>query len=204
MTAPTLPPLNELLAEHDGESLFIKNTQPGPTVFTTDASRNDGHLTWQGEGDPNGLDVQVVPRDLLKNLQFRNMLQIGIFQIVQDPAIARAALEAQQQAWVDAEQKRRTADPESIFNDPTLDTAQKLVVEGAANANDVHVENCVATPCTTSVILKPNEVGEKPPLCGPHAGLAPQFVAMEDASKPLVNGRAQVRWVRPSMGTQIG
>jgi hypothetical protein len=206
---PALPAATgtSLLDEFASESIFVRNNQPGPTVFTFDskAAGISGAVTWQGQGDPNGADVQVVSRDLLRNPDFRGNIQLGIFSIVEDPAKARAALAAQQQAWAAEQAKRDNPNPEAIFHDKTNgDARPQVVVEGQANASDLHVENCLGPNCTTSVTLRPAEVGAKAPLCSGHEHLRSKFIPVEDFSKPLVHGKAPVNWIVPGVGNPIG
>jgi hypothetical protein len=197
---PAIPTLVDTLAPFRNDVLFVKNTEPGPAVFTTDATRSDGHVVWQGAGDPNGQDIQVVPKSLLSNVQFQRGLQLGIFELVQDPALGEAALAAQQAAWINEQGRRQNVNPDAIFSDPASDQVGDVVVDKPAGANDLQVSKCVFGACPTEVALKGAEIGAKPPLCKDHARFAGQFIAQEDHNAPLVQGKAPVIWVHPTMG----
>lgn len=195
-----IPSLTDTLAPFRNEVLFVKNNEPGPTVFTTDATRSDGHVVWQGAGDPNGQDVQVVPKSLLSNVQFQRGLQLGIFELVQDPALGEAALAAQQAAWVSEQGRRQNIDPGAIFSDEASDQMGDVVIDKPAGAGDMQVFTCAFSTCGTDVTLKGTEVGVKAPLCRDHERFAGQFIAQEDHNAKLVNGKAPVIWVHPTMG----
>lgn len=197
---PAIPTLADTLAPFRNDVLFVKNNEPGPAVFTTDAARSDGHVIWQGAGDPNGQDVQVVPKTLLSNVQFQRGLQLGIFELVQDPALGEAALAAQQAAWVNEQGRRQNINPDAIFSDPASDQVGDVVIDKPAGANDLQVFTCLIPSCTTEVPLRGAEVGVKPPLCGPHEKFAGQFLAQEDHNAKLVQGKAPTIWVHPTMG----
>jgi hypothetical protein len=206
MTTPTVAEpvagsntLTALLEPFQNAVVYVKNTQLGPTVFTSDASRSDGHIVWQGVGDPDGQDVQVVPRELLQNVQFQGSLRRGIFEIVEDPAIVEERMAAQQQAWHAQEDRRQHVDPDAIF---TEGDKQASVVIERANLNDLVVLDCLQKPqgCDQRVSASLRDIGAKPPLCKAHQGLANKYIATEDQTAPLVDGKAPIKWVRPQVG----
>lgn len=197
---PAIPSLADTLAPFRNDVLFVRNTQPGPAVFTTDATRSDGHVIWQGAGDKSGQDIQVVPKALLSNVQFQRGLQLGIFELVQDPVVGEAALAAQQAAWEQEQGGRQHIDPNAIFSDPASDQVGDVVIDKPAGAGDMQVFSCAFATCGTDVTLKGTEVGLKPPLCAGHGKFAGQFIAQEDHNAKLVNGKAPVIWVHPTMG----
>lgn len=202
MTAPiAAPSVAETLASYQQDVIYVRNTQPGPTVFTTDATRSDGHVTWQGANDPNGGDVQVVPRTLLGSVQFQHSLQLGIFQIVQDSATGQQALEQHQAAWEAAQERRNNADPEAVFQDPTMaGEHQAVVIDKASGTNDMQVSDCLGPNCDQRIPQTAKQVGTEPPLCKGHGALKGLFLAVEDHESPLINGKAPVKWVKTTVG----
>jgi hypothetical protein len=191
--------LAALLAPYRQNVVWTKNTTSGPMVFTADATRSDGHVVWQGANDPNGQDIQVVPVELLQNVQFQRSLQLGLLTVVDDPATQNAALAAQQQAWGAQEDRRQHPNPEAIYGEDGK--PQTLTVE-KADENDMLVLDCLekARNCDQRVSVRRADLGKKAPLCRNHFGLAGSYVGMEDHQAPLVNGKAQIKWVRPQLG----
>lgn len=204
MNAPTAPAtaadLNSFLAPFGEDVVYIQNNLSGPTVFTADATRSDGHIVWQGKGDVNGEDIQVVPKVLLNNVQLQASLRKSIFAIVQDPMAREAALTAQQQAWDVQEQRRLHPNPEAIFGEDGQPKPEFVMEK--ADQNDMLVLDCLRKPegCEQRVSLRRTEVATRPPLCGQHFGLANMYVGIEDLQSPLVNGKAPVKWVRAQIG----
>lgn len=195
------PTTEELLAQYGTEVVWLRNSQPGPTVFTADAKSPDGYITWQGAGHPGGEDIMPVPKTMLSSVQLQNTIRRGILTVVDNPAVQQAAIDAQQQAWNAQEARRQNTNPDAVIG---LDGTLQEVTMDRAGAEDMIVEACLggmpANPCGDLVSLRPKEVGVKPPLCAAHGSLAGQFISQEDHTRPLVNGKAPMKWVRPHFG----
>src|ERR1044072_757252 len=102
MTEPLVAPpptADQLLAQYGSDVVWLKNSQPGPTVFSADPKSADGYITWQGAGHPSGEDVMPVPKQMLASVQLHNTIRRGILHLLDHPAIQQAPQEAHQAAW---------------------------------------------------------------------------------------------------------
>jgi hypothetical protein len=170
--------------------IMVRNTQPGPTVFT--APGNGTHVEWQGADDPQGLDVQACPAEFLHLVAFRNAMERGIFERVEDEGLIEEKLTQHRQDWDQMQERRRNAGTDAI----------ELEVN-----NDLLVLNCIAPIakggklCDESLPMKAAEAREKPPLCKDHQRLAGKFMAEETGQ--LVDGKPEVRWMLPRMDARV-
>jgi hypothetical protein len=169
--------------------ITVRNTQPGPTVFT--APGNGAHVEWQGAGDPQGLDIQSCPAEFLQIVAFRNAMEKGIFEQVDDEAQIEEALTLHRQEWEQQQERRRNAGTDSI--------------EVEAN-KDMHVFECIGLvgkggqSCGAPLSLKPEELQNTPPLCSEHKKFARKYIAEETGK--IINGKPEVRWTLPTMGAR--
>lgn len=168
---------------------MVQNNQGGPTILTPDTSKSGDYIEWQGKGDPDGGDVQAVGNDILDNTQFQRMLSKGIFSIVEeDSTTATAAMQAQQAHW-DARQGSVAKSVEQSMEHPeNKDFVVQPCVGPGANGQK----------CGVEVNVREKAVGQRPPLCPQHEGLAAQFIPEE----VMRDGKYTTQWVRFSMGAR--
>lgn len=86
------------------KTLFVRNTQPGPTVF--DEPDHPG-LRWAGAGDPNGEDVLPVSASILDSSQFQRCHFLGIFEIIEADSASRSRMDQHAKAWQRQTQRMR-------------------------------------------------------------------------------------------------
>ena len=159
--------------------VLVRNKEAGPTVFSVPEAGIQ--LEWQGAGDPAGGDVQYVPDDLLKNIQFTKAIRQGIFA-VETEADGQASVDAQAEAH---QQKREAAAANAA-----------AAIDVTVNNDLVQVE-CVGPAnkgngtCGEPVAVKEKEAANAPVLCPRHKSLAPQYVLTEADGKPA--------WVRTTL-----
>lgn len=77
------------------QTMFVRNTQSGPTVF------DDGEfkIKWEGAGDPGGQDVLPVPAGLAESFGFHRALYLGVLKVEEAEQEIQAALEQHRAAW---------------------------------------------------------------------------------------------------------
>lgn len=78
------------------KTLFVRNTQPGPTVFDEDGFEG---LRWAGAGDPAGEDVLPVSASILDSSQFQRCSFLGIFDIIEADQASRSRMDQHAKAW---------------------------------------------------------------------------------------------------------
>lgn len=62
--------------------VLIQNLTPGPTEFSEDGTKR---FSWAGVGDPEGMDLQVVPYEIAtSNPDFLRALAKGVFGVASD------------------------------------------------------------------------------------------------------------------------
>jgi hypothetical protein len=76
-------------------TMFVRNTQPGPTVYDEDGFV----LRWEGAGDSGGGDVLPVPSSLADDYNFQRCLHLGIFQVIEANDETNALIEKNRAAW---------------------------------------------------------------------------------------------------------
>ncbi len=147
------------------EQLAVRNMMPGPTVLGLDIN---GRLSveWMGAKDPDGKDVQYVPEEILKSVQFRRAVERGILQVEDDPS---ASIAKQTEAWT-----RQTQQSEEDA---------RLLIENQPN-NDYIGLDCVGpgtregtSQCNAPVPLRVTQVATTPPLCERHIQLASRYTS---------------------------
>lgn len=169
--------------------VLVKNTQPGPTVFT-DTSTNT-QVEWQGAGDPSGEDVQQVPDALVDNVAFLKAIQRGIFVIEEASPATREALERQTSSW-----KRRTDEAKAA----SVEAIDMAVNDDLITLPCIGPANRGQGQCGEQVPVREKTKDEKPALCSRHAALAPQFVVTE--LEEMVDGVAKKQWTRTLVVTR--
>ena len=77
------------------KSMYVRNTQPGPTVF----DEGGYEVIWQGKGDPTGEDVQVVPEEMAESFAFQRSLHRGIFEVLESSPETQELLDKAKEVW---------------------------------------------------------------------------------------------------------
>lgn len=162
------------------QPILIRNTKPGPTVFTD--AKSGAEITWGGANDAMGDDVQAVDADLLKNTEFLRSLSRGTFEVESAPDDVLAALEGhlnspalrrQAANWAAKQETEKTTSIEKIEH---------------KDKNDIVSVTCVGPntrgdgTCGEQIAVRESAKNDKAPLCPTHAQLAPQYVITEDGN----------------------
>src|SRR4051812_28613586 len=168
--------------------ILVQNHHKGPLVFTDDGPPKV-QIEWQGEGDPDGKDLQEAPESLVDSVNFRRLISRGVVTVEQASPEVEARLASQGQSWA-KQQAAKTA----LIEDS---------MDRQAN-NDIMVLPCAAPgpggECGTSVMVRETERYDRPPLCQHHDHLTHQFVAHETGEHPR-EGKPVVTWMRVAAGT---
>lgn len=156
--------------------LMVQNNAASTTLFALPGKQP---IIWTAAGDPMGDDVQRVPDDLAKDIDFLRSLDQGLLSVVDgdDPEVL-ASLQRSSTKYADR-QAANAAKAESI-----MDRKQDRDLLGIdclgpdARGNDAK--------CGATVLMRASDVtgaDPKPPLCDRHKALAPQFYLTQDGSK---------------------
>lgn len=168
---------------------LVRNNQAGPSVFTDDRLKQQ--VEWQGSGDPNGLDIQPVPDDMLDSVHFQRAVVRGIFSIEEGTEKADEIFAMHRREWEDRQDRANDAGKEA------LDLVQD---------KDELVLSCIGPKghtgelCGEQVLVKSAKRNEAPPLCAKHQNLKPKFLPEE--SGRIVNGKPEVVWRRATVGVR--
>ena len=159
--------------------VMAQNEMGGPTVLASDP-RSTFEVRWGGKGDPDGEDIQPVPPEIMKTVQFSQAVRKGIITLLgEEGAAVQEALTRQKGAF----QRRMSADE--------LAAAESL--DHPAD-NDILSVPCIGpsprhgTPCGESAMMRSAEAGQKPALCDRHTSLAPKY-------SPQAAGDGRIVWV---------
>lgn len=169
-----------------GTTLYVRNKQAGPTILSLDPKGSE-FVEWQGAGDANGGDIQIVPESFHNHPNFLRAVQRGILVIENDEAAAQELVDKQNAAW-HAQQAANTTDALAS-------------IDPQAN-NDLVSLRCVGPDqrgngqCETEVPVRDLQKDEKPPLCATHRDLEPQYVP-DDV---MEGGKSVRKWRRATMG----
>jgi hypothetical protein len=163
--------------------LLVRNMAVGPTVFS-DPSTNVA-IEWERAGHPDGEDLQQVPDALSDNVSFLKCVQRGILQIEDGPEALKEAIAKQTAAYERKSQQSAQATADAI--DPEADN--DLVSVPCVGPNERGTGECGAP-----VPVREKSKNDHPPLCPKHSQFISQFVPEE--TDKLVDGKAQVKWVR--------
>lgn len=77
------------------QTIFVRNTQSGPTVFDDDGLK----LIWQGAGDPNHEDIQPIPAEALDSYNLQRALYLGVLKIEDADEKTKRAATAHRKSW---------------------------------------------------------------------------------------------------------
>lgn len=166
----------------------VRNLEPGRAVFS-DLTKNIA-LEWAGAGDLDGNDIQQVPDELADNVNFLRALQKGLFKVEEAPAALKEALEKQTASWTRKREQQETLTKESISEEANNDLITTPCIGPGARGGQ----------CGEGVVVKEKTMGEKPPLCDKHRGLAAEYVMTE--TDKIVNGKAQKTWSRAGLAVR--
>lgn len=168
--------------------MMVRNTEKGPTILSLDP-KGSSFVEWQGSGDMNGADVQIVPDEYRQNVAFLRAVQRGILVIenADDNPDVLDAIGKQNAAW-EARRQRAASEAEASIDQQANNDIVTLPCVGP-NARGQGI-------CGTDVPVRDIQKDQKPPLCSNHSDLAPQFIPEES----MVNGKSQRIWTRMTMG----
>jgi hypothetical protein len=154
----------------DVDYVMAQNEMGGPTVLASDP-RATFEVRWAGKGDPDGEDVQPVPPEIMKTVQFSQAVRKGIISLLgPDGEVVTEALRRQRGAF----QQRMTSDS----------LAASEAIDRVAD-NDIISVPCIGpspragTPCGEAAMLRSAERHARPALCDRHSSLAPRYAAAE-------------------------
>lgn len=170
--------------------IMVRNTESGPAVFT--APGNGTHVEWQGAGDPQGLDIQSCPGEFLQIVAFRNAMEKGIFEVVNDEEQIETALTQHRDDWAQKQEQRRNAGTDAIE---------------MAKDNDLLMFECIGLvgkggqACGESLYIKSVDRNKIPPLCDKHKRFAAKYISEETGK--ITDGKPEVRWTLPTMDARV-
>lgn len=167
--------------------MMVRNTRPGPTVHTF----GDQQVTWNGAGDPDGLDIQPVTADLANSVTFRQSMARGIFVEVDDEAEIEAAISQHRDEWANRDERQSNAGQEAIEQVQDNDYLMLTCLGPAGKSGNL---------CGADVSVKSSKVAEAPPLCKAHKPLASQFLSEETGV--IKNGKPEIKWTRSRLGAR--
>lgn len=165
---------------------LVRNTQPGPTVFTDDKV---GHVEWQGADDPNSLDIQPVPDEMLDNVQFQQAVVRGILVIEQDTEKSLEIFASHKAEWEVRRDRQANAANEQVERPQDNDTLILDCLGPKGKSGEI---------CGEPVAVKSAKQFDEPALCPKHYSLKSQFVPQETGKH--VNGQAEIVWTRTVVG----
>lgn len=177
-------------------AILVRNTQLGPLVLQPSEGSSE-YVVWQGAGDPDGQDVQLVSAETVATVSFQRTVARQLLTIEGDDA---TQIDPAVKTFLDhqaaiAEASRARA--EAAINDKIDHTEQR----------ELHGKECVGPnsrgtgSCGTLVSVPGNEKDKVPPLCSQHKHLALQYVAEVVADNDKIDDKPErTRWVRTTMG----
>lgn len=128
------------------KTMYVRNTQPGPTVFDEPGSDSQA-IIWQGAGDPSGEDMQIVPEEMVESYGFQRCLALGVFVVEESSEEAREMLDKGREMW--ARKLARQNDPQlREFQGPKEDVVPLEVTstpQGTRLSGSLSVETGVST-----------------------------------------------------------
>lgn len=171
-------------------TVMARNLMDGPTVISSDIHGTHS-VEFQGHGDADGNDVQIIPEELIRTPQFTRAVHRGILAIdnPEDNPELLEAMERQTAAW-HRRQKESTDSASSALDE----TPQ----------NDIISMPCVGPnsrgsgACPNSVTVRAKDQYDVVPLCSAHENLRDQYVKTEDEMVPVDENRQErkVSWSR--------
>lgn len=168
--------------------VMVRNTMDGPTVLSSDPKGSE-FVEWQGAGDANGGDIQIVPETITNSVAFHRAVQRGILVIEnpEDNPELGEAIEKQNKAWHDRQRMQQQRAEASIEHTRNLDSIVLPCVGPGTRGGR----------CGVDVPVKEQTKNDRPPLCSQHIGLAHEYVPQQGE---IVDGKATMAWLRTTMG----
>lgn len=168
-------------------TVMARNRMEGPTIMSSDP-RGTYEVLWQGKGDPNGGDVQIVPETIVNTPAFQRALNNGVLLLIEEgtDVEAREALAKQAAAFA----KRSTIERDEILDN--LDHQPD---------NDMLSVPCIGPnnrggKCDADVVVRQATQHDAPPLCTQHKYLAGEFVKHDENVYDGPEKKRQVSWTR--------
>lgn len=169
---------------------LVRNLMGGPTVLTPDPSSQE-FIRWEGAGDPEGGDVQLVSETAAASVPFARAVARQILSVESEASSTPEAVAAHLAHQHNAAQAARA-------------TAEAAVAEVVVREAD---KDLLGVPCVGPDTRGTGACGElvsvphtdrniRPPLCTRHKPLAAQFVP-EDA---VEGEKTTTRWTRVVLG----
>lgn len=181
-------------------TVYARNAVNGVTIMSSDP-RSTQFVQWEAAGDPNGGDIQPVPKELLETPAFVRAIRNGVLTMVDpdanlaldDPESSlNELLDKQRVAW----QARQEAANEDI----------RATIETTENKDMVTLP-CVGPSgrgpgtCGDDVTVRETTKHDAPPLCHRHKGLASEYVPTAVGRDP--KGNKLVEWTRAGMSERV-
>lgn len=156
--------------------LTVQNNAESTTLFAIPGKQP---IIWNASGDPMGEDIQRVPDDLAKDIDFLRSLDQGLLSVVDgdDPEVL-ASLQRSTTAYAER-QATNAAKAEAMMDrkqDRDLIGTPCIGPDARGNRGG----------CGATVLQRASEINgsdPKPPLCDRHRSLAPQFYLTQEGSK---------------------
>lgn len=179
----------------NGTVVLVRNDAAGPTIFS-DRTSGD-HVEWEGAGDENGGDVQIVPESFFSNPNFIRAIQRGILSLENAEDNPDLAASLEKHLATESQRKQRSA---AIARRESMEHAGNEDIEYTPD-NDLVAVKCPqptrgGKPCGDEVLLKSAKLNSTPPLCPKHSSHAPEYVPEES----WVDHKRVVEWKRMTIG----
>lgn len=154
--------------------LMVQNNGASTTLFALPGGRQP--IIWAPSGSPNGEDVQRVPDDLAKDIEFLRALDHGVLTVVDgdDPDVL-VSLQRSSSQYAERQARAREASEALLDRRQDRDIVGEACIGPDSRGND--------GKCGNQVLMRASERNETPPLCNIHKGLAPQFYLTQEGSK---------------------
>lgn len=177
-------------------AVLARNTQPGPLVLQPTEGSNE-YVVWQGVGDPDGGDVQLISAEAVATVPFQRAVARQLLTIEGDET---PALDPAVQAYLD----RQAAIAEAAHARAEAEINDKI---DHPDKRELHGLGCVGPDargtgtCGNLVSVPGKDKNLVPPLCSQHKHLAIEYVAEVIADNDKVDDKPETtRWVRSTMG----
>lgn len=172
--------------------MTVRNCKSGPTLFSDQNSNL--MIEWQGSGDPQGGDIQQVPRSLINNMAFAKSLRRGVFEVIEaDEEIAN--LLSQQAA---TQRSIETQREQSVMSRMDEGAGVDMVGYPCLGPGDR-----AGASCGVMVPMSRDQLETRPPLCAKHAHLASSFVLSYSDSALDERGRPVPVWLPVTTGEAL-
>jgi hypothetical protein len=172
--------------------ITVRNLHKGPTLFSD--QNTNLMVEWQGAGDPQGEDVQQVPKSLINNMAFARSLRRGVLEVVEaDEDVAN--LLAKQASQQDRLEAQRAEQASASLDRSSDEQIQALPCMGPGER--------AGASCAVMVPINRDKLEQAPPLCARHANLAAQFVLAYDEDSLDDRGRPIPVWLPVTKGEAL-